>query len=149
MRSFKDLDVWKKCRQLRQEIWIVVKTFPAEEKFRLCDQMIRSSRSPSTQIAEGYGRYHFQENVQFCRIARGSLYEVLDHLTVSLDSQYITSEKHDNIEALTNECIRLINGYINYLVKAKNISIEGKVDEEYQDYETGQSVNPENLKSPH
>ena len=136
MRSFKDLEVWKKCRQLRQEIWIVVKSFPTEEKYRLCDQMIRSSRSPSTQIAEGYGRYHFQENVQFCRIGRGSLYEILDHLSVSLDSEYITVEKHDHLEALTNECIRLINGYINYLIKAKQSSENGEVNDDYQDYGT-------------
>ena len=136
MRSFKYLEAWKKCRQIRQEIWIVVKAFPAEGKYRLSDQMIRSSRSPSTQIAEGYGRYHFQENVQFCRIARGSLYEVLDHLTVSLDSVYISPEKHDQFETLTIECIRLINGYINYLIKAKYSSLEGEVNDEYQNYET-------------
>jgi len=137
MRTFKDLEVWKKCRQLRQEIWILVKTFPADEKFRLSDQMVRSSRSPSTQIAEGYGRYHFQENVQFCRIARGSLYEVLDHLSVCLDSQYITNEKHDALENLIYECIRLLNGYINYLIKTKNESKNGEVNDEYQNYETG------------
>ncbi len=97
--------------------------------------MIRSSRSPSTQIAEGYGRYHYQENVQFLRIARGSLYEVIDHLSVCLDSEYITSEKHDTIENLTYECIRLLNGYINYLIKAKNDSKNGEVNDEYQNYE--------------
>jgi four helix bundle protein len=136
MRTFKDLEVWKKCRQLRQEIWLLVKTFPADEKYRLSDQMIRSSRSPSTQIAEGYGRYHFQENVQFCRIARGSLYEIIDHLSVCLDSQYITSEKHDAVENLTFECIRLLNGYINYLINSKNESKNGEVNDKYQNYET-------------
>ena len=137
MRTFKDLEVWKKCRQLRQEIWLLVKEFPPEEKYRLSDQLIRSSRSPSAQIAEGYGRYHFQENVQFCRIARGSLYEVLDHLTVCLDSEYITSAKHDAIENLTYECIRLLNGYINYLIKSKNESKNGEVNDEYQNYDAG------------
>jgi four helix bundle protein len=137
MRTFKDLEVWKKCRQLRQEICIMVKSFPVEEKYRLSDQMIRSSRSPSTQIAEGYGRFHFQENVQFCRIARGSLYEVLDHLSVCLDSEYISPEKHDAIENLTYECIRLLNGYINYLIKSKNESKNGEVNDEYQNYEAG------------
>lgn len=137
MRTFKDLEVWKKCRQLRQEIWILVKSFPVEEKYRLGDQMIRSSRSPSTQIAEGYGRFHFQENVQFCRIARGSLYEVLDHLSVCIDSEYITPEEHDAIENLIYECIRLLNGYINYLTKSKNESKNGEVNDEYQNYEAG------------
>ena len=136
MRTFKDLEVWKKCRILRQEVWTLVKAFPAEEKYRLSDQMIRSSRSPSTQIAEGYGRYHFQENVQFCRIARGSLYEVIDHLSVCLDSEYISSENHNVLENLVYECIRLLNGYINYLIKSKNESKNGEVNDDYQNYET-------------
>lgn len=135
MRTFKDLEVWKKFRQLRQEIWILVKSIPTEEKYRLSDQLIRSSRSLSTQIAEGYGRFHYQENVQFCRIARGSLYEVLDHLSVCIDSEYITSEKHDAIENLIYECIRLLNDYINYLIKSKNESKNGEVNDEYQNYE--------------
>ena len=136
MRTFKDLEVWKKCRQLRQEIWNLVKTFPAEEKYRLSDQLIRSSRSPSAQIAEGYGRYHFQENIQFCRIARGSLYEIIDHLSVSLDSEYISIEKHNSLEELSYECIRLLNGYINYLIKAKSNILEHEVKEGCQDNET-------------
>jgi four helix bundle protein len=135
MRTFKDLEVWKKCRQLRQEIWILVKALPPDEKYRLNDQMIRSSRSPSTQIAEGYGRYHFQENVQFCRIARGSLYEVLDHLSTCFDSEYITAEKHDTLENLTYECIRLLNGYINYLINCKKDSKNGEAKDEYENYE--------------
>ena len=135
MRTFKALEVWKKCRQLRMEIWSLVKSLPAEEKYRLSDQMIRSSRSPSTQIAEGYGRYHFQENVQYCRIARGSLYEVIDHLSVCFDSEYNNLEKHDTIENLTYECIRLLNGYINYLIKSKNDSKNDEVNEDYHNYE--------------
>jgi len=137
MRTFKDLEVWIKYRQLRQEVWTLVKEFPPEEKYRLSDQMIRSSRSPSTQIAEGYGRYHFQENIQFCRIARGSLYEVIDHLSVCLDSHYITSIKHDAIENLIYECIRLLNGYISYLVKSKSEARNGEANEAYQNYEAG------------
>jgi four helix bundle protein len=137
MRTFKDLEVWKKCRQLRQEIWDLEKTIPAEVKYRLSDQMIRSSRYPSTQIAEGYGRYHYQENLQFCRIARGSLYEVIDHLSVSLDAQYIIIEKHDKLESLTYECIRLLNGYINYLIKSKKESQNGEANDEYQNYQAG------------
>ena len=132
MRTFKDLEVWKKCRLLRMEIWVLVKTFPPEEKYRLVDQMIRSSRSPSAQIAEGYGRYHYQENVQFCRIARGSLYEVIDHLSVCLDSAYISSDKHENLQQLAYECIRMINGYINYLIKSKKLSLNGDVSEDFQ-----------------
>ena len=82
-KSFKDLEVWKKSRALRRELSLLVKTFPAEENYRLTDQLIRAGRSVTANIAEGYGRYHYQENIQFCRQSRGSLTEVQDHLTVA------------------------------------------------------------------
>ena len=119
MNSFKELEAWKSCRQLRVEIWVLVKKFPFEEKYRLTDQLIRSSRSATSQIAEGFGRFHYLENVHFCRISRGSLNEILDHLSVALDSAYISIEEHDKFEVQTITCIRILNGYIRYLLRAK------------------------------
>jgi four helix bundle protein len=57
--DFRDLDVWKKCREIRIMIWKLSRKFPEEEKYRLSDQMIRASRSSTANIAEGYGRFHF------------------------------------------------------------------------------------------
>ena len=53
--DFRDLEVWQQCRIIRAEIWNLCKNFPKEEKYRLSDQMIRSSRSSTDCIAEGYG----------------------------------------------------------------------------------------------
>ena len=68
----------------------LIKKFPEEEKFRLADQMIRASRSITANIAEGYGRYHYQDNIRFCRQARGSVYELLDHVAVRSECAYIS-----------------------------------------------------------
>jgi len=67
MNSFKELEVWKSARELRKSISNLTKDFPKEEKYRLVDQIIRSSRSVAANVAEGFGRYHYQENIQFCR----------------------------------------------------------------------------------
>ena len=91
--DFRDLDVWKKCRDIRIMIWKRCKTFPAEEKYRLSDQMIRASRSSTANIAEGHGRFHFQENIQFCRQSRGSLFELIDHISVAEECAYIDENK--------------------------------------------------------
>lgn len=88
--SFEDLEVSKECRKFRKSISILAKTFPIEEKYRLIDQIIRSSRSVTANIAEGDGRFHYQENTQFCRDARGSLKETLDHLICAFDEEYIS-----------------------------------------------------------
>ncbi|SEF58596.1 four helix bundle protein [Algoriphagus boritolerans] len=76
IRTFEDLEVWKKGRDVRLFVQTVVKKFPAEEKFALTLQIRKSSRSITNNIAEGYGRFFYQENIQFCRISRGSLTEL-------------------------------------------------------------------------
>ncbi|HIJ55602.1 MAG TPA: four helix bundle protein [Deltaproteobacteria bacterium] len=87
--DFRDLEVWQRCRVIRKKIWELTKRLPLEERYRLSDQMIRSSRSSTACIAEGYGRFHFQENIQFCRQSRGSLYELIDHTLVAEESDCI------------------------------------------------------------
>jgi four helix bundle protein len=77
-QTFEDLEVWKQARLLKIDIQNLVKTFPAEEKFRLTDQLIRSSRSINNQIAEGHGRKTYPDRIRFSVIARGSLSETLN-----------------------------------------------------------------------
>lgn len=97
-RSFEDLEAWKKARKLRKKVSNLVKKFPKDEKYRMVDQMIRSSRSITSNIAEGYGRYHFQENIQFCRQARGSLFELLDHIICAKDESYIKNDQFEQLK---------------------------------------------------
>lgn len=92
--DFRNLQVWQKCRDIRIIIWKLCKEFPSEERFRLSDQMIRSSRSSTSNIAEGYGLFHFQENIQFCRQSRGSLFELMDHVLVAEECEYIDEKRN-------------------------------------------------------
>jgi four helix bundle protein len=117
--DFRDLDVWRQCREIRREVWNLTKTFPPEEKFRLSDQMIRSSRSATNCIAEGYGRFHYQENIQFCRQSRGSLYELIDHVDTSLECEYTDKKYSEKMIKKIINAIRTLNGYIRYLKKRK------------------------------
>jgi len=117
--TFETLDVWKKGREFRDKISKLTKSFPSEEKYKLTDQMIRASRSVTANIAEGHGRYHYQENIQFCRQARGSLFELIDHLYVALDEEHIDNNDFNNYKSYIDEVIRLLNGYIKYLETRK------------------------------
>jgi len=119
MNSFQDLETWKMAREFRNEIRLVIQNFPPDEKFKLTDQIVRSSRSVTANIAEGFGRYHYQENVQFCRTARGSLNETLDHLICALDCGYISQERLQELTDKHNTCLKILNGYIAYLKRAK------------------------------
>ena len=92
---------------------------PNSENFSLKSQILRSSRSVGNNIAEGFGRFHFQENIQFCRIARGSLYETLDHMIIARDELYIEEGKLNDFKDLFNKCLLILNGYIKYLKERK------------------------------
>ena len=119
IKSFEDLDVWNYCRQLKKKIEALVKLFPYEEKYKLTDQFIRAARSSHDNIAEGYGRFYYKENIQFCRISRGSMYEVLNHLYTALDNNYINQNTFSSFKSECLSGIRLINGYIRYLKSQK------------------------------
>jgi len=117
-QSFTDLNVWKEARSFQLFIFNLSKSFPPEEKYKLSDQIIRS-RSIAANIAEGHGRFHFQEQIQFCRQARGSLSEVLNHIYTAFDCNYISKEQVIEIENKADLLLKLVNGYIFYLKNQK------------------------------
>ncbi len=120
--NFTELDVYKVCRNYRREVSTITKQFPKEEKYLLTSQILDCSRSITACIAEGFGRFHFQENIQFCRISRASLFETLEHLITAFDEKYITNEKLIEMKAKHDNCLKLLNGYINYLQRAKQMA---------------------------
>ena len=119
--GFEALEVWKQARIFRIMIIDLCKRLLSEEKFKLIDQIKRSSRSVTANISEGYGRFHYLDNIKFCRDARGSLNETLDHLTVAFDEKYITDEEFIQHKQQFEKVLSLLNGYIGYLKKQKNI----------------------------
>ncbi len=73
LKSFEELNCWKEAVLLRKELKPIIENFPKHEEYKLKDQMVRCLRSVTNNIAEGYGRFNYQENIHFCRISRGSL----------------------------------------------------------------------------
>ena len=124
VRGFEDLLAWRACRELRLFVSTMARDLPTGERYRLADQMIRSSRAASALIAEGYGRYHFKENVQCCRQSRGELYELVDHLIVANDEGYIDDTRYAEGRQLATRAIELVNGYIRFLISQQ--TSEGK-----------------------
>lgn len=126
VKNFEDLEVWTEARILRTQVSKLCRSFPSDEKFKLTDQLLRSSRSVTANIAEGYGRFHFQENIQFCRQARGSLMETLDHILCASDEEYIVDEEVQELRKQYSLVLRLLNGYIAYLKKRKSETVENR-----------------------
>lgn len=114
--SFEELECWQACRRLRI---FVAKTIapllPKEERYGLASQILRSARSTTANIAEGYGRFHYLDNAKFCSNARGSCFETLDHLITANDEDMISNELLSEGRSFVNEAGKILNGYIKYL----------------------------------
>ena len=120
VEGLKRLKIWVRSKDFAINIYRrVLLLLPAEEKWNLNQQLRRSSLSISANIAEGYGRFYYQENVRFCYVARGSLEETLSHLTFALEMNYISSELYSEFETEGEEIDKMLNGYIGFLKKSK------------------------------
>ncbi len=119
LTSFKDLKVWQISSILSKEIAVLTKTFPKDERYDLVDQMRRSARSIPANIAEGFGRYHFAEKIQFYNIAKGSTLEVENHLIEANNSGYIEHTTYDNYSKRYHVVEVKLNNLIASTAKAK------------------------------
>ncbi|MBI4352953.1 MAG: four helix bundle protein [Candidatus Omnitrophica bacterium] len=102
--SFEGLKVWQKGMDLVREVYKASQSFPKEERYGLTSQLRRAAISIPLNIAEGKGRYHKKEYVQFLYTARGSIYEVMTLLYLSKDLLYLTQPQ---AEALLNACTEI------------------------------------------
>jgi len=116
-QKYTELEVWKTARFFASYIYKLTAKFPKEETYGITSQIRRCAVSVPSNIAEGSGRQHPKETIQFLAIARGSLYELETQLYVSFDINFISevqlNESITQIEVLG----KLINGYIRYLNK--------------------------------
>jgi four helix bundle protein len=114
------MDVWCRARDFAVRVHKeVLPVLPPEEKYSLSQQIRRSSQSIPANIAEGHGRFYFQENVRFCYIARGSLEETLSHIVYAHKVGYLTDGLYKHLAIDGENLNRLINGYIGFLKKSK------------------------------
>ena len=111
------------ARELRMAISQMCKALPPEEERRLKGQTVRSSRSVAANIAEGFGRHSHQENLQFCRQARGSLAGTLEHLNCALDERFVVEDEYRVLRQKTLEAWKVLNGYIAYLQRCRQSDV--------------------------
>ncbi len=122
IESFEDLFVYQKAREFSRKIAELVKKLPAHERNKLKDQMTRARRSITNNLAEGYGRFHYQENIQYCRQSRGSICEIIDDLIECRDENYIEGKEFNSLKEDAYSLMKIVNKYIAYLQRAKQES---------------------------
>ena len=110
-------ELYNLARAFRKKIYRVVRELPAAERYCLNPQMRRAAISVSSNVAEGHGRWHYRENIQFCRTSRGSVEEVIDDLNTCIDESYVDEAIVTQLKNEAYALISRINGYIAYLRK--------------------------------
>ena len=107
-RSYSDLSVWLKSREMTKRVYELTRQFPKDELFGLTNQLRRAAVSVPSNIAEGCGRQHTKDTIQFLFVARGSLFEVETQLYLAHDLNYISEQTlQDELSALT-DCKKLL-----------------------------------------
>lgn len=113
IKSFEDLEVWNKAKDLVLKIYKMTVNFPKEETYGITSQMKRAALSVPANIAEGFGRYHYLDKSKFYLNSRGSLFELKNFVLISIDLKFIDV---DNANELINEIDQLgvkLNNLVN------------------------------------
>ena len=110
MTTFRNLNVYIKSKELVKQIYELLKKFPKEEQFALCDQLRRAVISVPSNLAEGSGRYSVKEQLHFIEIAYGSLLEVECQLDIAHDIKYISDDEYSSAENQIGKVASLLSG---------------------------------------
>ncbi len=116
-RRYEDLIVWQKAHTLVKSIYQISNQFPSEEKYSLTSQLCRSAISITGNIAEGFGRYHAKEKIQFYNISIASLNETDNYLKLVHELEYT-----DTI-SIQKECAivrKMLSAYIKSIKTTPN-----------------------------
>lgn len=109
-KSFKDLIVWQKSRDLAVAVYKLTEQFPKSELYGLTSQMRRSAISISSNIAESYHRFHHKEKQQFLAIAFGSGSELESQIEIA--KILFPNINYQYAEALLLEIMKILNNFL-------------------------------------
>ncbi|MGJ5676597.1 MAG: four helix bundle protein [Nostochopsis sp.] len=111
--DFEDLQVYKLAEKLSNEIWKIVIKWDDFAKDTIGKQMVRAADSVGANIAEGRGRYNYQDNKRFVKMARGSMNETIHWMRLAYARKLLNSEQVDIIKPIIDELSPKLNAYLN------------------------------------
>lgn len=119
INHFTDLEAWKSSHELSLEVYVVTRVFPSDERFGIIDQLRRAASSMTANIAEGWGRFHFADRINFYYQARGSCCEVQNFLILSKDLGILKQSDFDRLNNMCQKCYKIISGLIRSTQRLK------------------------------
>ena len=110
--QFEKLQVWQKAMELVTKMYEETKDFPEKESYGLTSQIRRAAVSIPANVAEGKGRYHDKERIQYFHMARGSAYELITLVRVSQNLKYLNPSKAEELTKTCGEISAMLNALI-------------------------------------
>ena len=111
--GYRKLIAYQKAKEVVKHTYKLLKKFPAEERYAMCDQLRRASVSITSNIAEGINRYSVKDKSHFIEMSYGSLMEISSQFEIAEDLGYITAEERLSMDQLIEEVARLLSGLQN------------------------------------
>lgn len=115
VKSYKDLEVWKKGIEIVDLVYEITSKFPKEEKYGLAGQMQKAAVSIPSNIAEGFSRQHTKEYQQFCYISLGSCAELNTQTIIAQRRRYMSAEDFKRLEEYLDHESRMLMNLIKNL----------------------------------
>ena len=111
--GYRNLIAYQKAKEVVKRTYKILKKFPVEERYAMCDQLRRASVSITSNIAEGVNRYSVKDKSHFIEVAFASLMEVSSQFEIAEELGYITTEDRMSMDELIKEDARLLSGLQN------------------------------------
>jgi len=111
--AYRRLIAYQKAKEIVKRTYKLLKKFPAEERYALCDQLRRASVSITSNVAEGINRFSVKDKAHFIEIAFGSMMELSSQMEIAEELGYITTEERISMDVLVEEEARLLSGLQN------------------------------------
>lgn len=108
--GYRRLIAYQKAKEVVKRTYKLLKKFPVEERYAMCDQLRRAAVSITSNIAEGVNRYSVKDKSHFIEVAFGSLMEVSSQFEIAEELGYITTEDRMSMDELVKEDARLLSG---------------------------------------
>lgn len=115
MKSYKELQIWQKAREIAKNTYTVTRLFPTQEQYALASQMNRSAVSIISNIAEGWARGSTKDFLKFLYITRGSIAELETQFILANDLKYISNEILLTSEQQLTELNKMLSSFITKL----------------------------------
>ncbi len=115
LKSIDGLEVYNFSVKISDLAWKIYLELPKTYRYHIGSQFLDSADSIGANIAEGYGRYHYKESINFNNYARGSAFETRHWVNRLISRQLIKNEYYEELDNLLEITIKKINGYNNYL----------------------------------